>query len=79
MKVGDKLLCENGHIYTLADGDGFYTFTIIDEFGEEINKIHDYYLEDCLIQDEDEITSLCVGIDNNNYLKHTRVLKLIEV
>jgi len=32
-----------------------------------------------LIQDEDEITSLCVGIDNNNYLKHTRVLKLIEV
>lgn len=32
LKIGNKIVCENGHAYTLGEGDGFYTFSIVNEF-----------------------------------------------
>lgn len=77
MNIGDKIKCNNGHIYTLANGDGFYTFAIVDEFGEEVNLIHDYALEDCLPYREEYQQSLCVGYDGFNRLKRTMITEYI--
>jgi hypothetical protein len=77
LKIGDKILCENEQTYTLGKGDTFYTFSIIDEFGEIVNYAHDYYIVDCLNADEDYYKELPVGTDKNGNLKTTRVLKHI--
>ena len=78
LSIGDKLKCSNGHTYTLIEGDGFYTFSIIDEFGEEVNKGHDYYIEDCISSCNEDYCPLCVGEDNNGYLKYTDILEVIK-
>lgn len=79
MKIGDKVKCSNKHTYTLAEGDSFYTYTLIDEVGEVVNLVHDYYLEDCLSSCDEDYNPLCIGTDNYNHLKYTDVLELVEV
>ena len=48
LDVGDKLVCDNLHVYTLIDGDGFYSFGLMDESGEIVDYVNDYHLIDCL-------------------------------
>jgi hypothetical protein len=77
MNIGDKVKCDNGHTYTLANGDGFYTFALVDEFGDVVNLIHDYALEDCLPYRKEDQQSLCVGEDKFNKLKYTMITEYI--
>lgn len=79
MKIGDKIICENKHIYTLGDGNGFYTFSIIDEFGKEVCLVHDYYLNECLPIYKEEQKLLCIGRDRFGKIKYTKILELIEI
>lgn len=78
MKIGDKLVCKNGHTYTLGKGDGFYTFSLLDEFNEIVTLYHDYALEECLPHYEDN-HSLHVGTDFTGRIKETYVIKYISV
>jgi len=78
LEVGDKLLCSNGRLYTLGEGDGFYTFSIKDEIGNVVNLAHDYYIEDCLRPDEDDYKELCVGTDYTGRLIRVEVKELIK-
>jgi hypothetical protein len=73
MKIGDKLKCENGHMYTLGWRDDEYTFSIIDEEGNIVNAYMDYALNDCMPWYEEDQKSLRV---NNDY---TYITEFVEV
>lgn len=38
LKIGDEIVCENGHTYTLGEGDRFYTFSIFNEFVDNLDS-----------------------------------------
>jgi len=78
MGIGDKLVCNNDHVYTIGQGSLFYSYSIVDEFGETVNYVTEGYLEECINFDPEDLKYLCVGNDIDGNLKYTRVLILLE-
>jgi hypothetical protein len=78
IKIGDKLVCDNGHTYTIEQGNLFYPYSIVDEFGEAVNRVTESYLEECIDFNPEDPKHLCVGKDIDGILKYTRVLTLLE-
>jgi hypothetical protein len=74
MKIGDKLVCDNGHTYTIEQGNLFYPYSIVDEFGEAVNRVTEGYLEECIDFDSEYQRYLCVENDIDGNLKYTRIL-----
>lgn len=84
LNVGDKLVCDNLHVYTLIDGDGFYSFGLMDESGEIVDYVNDYHLIDCLPigegadEEDDWQDGLCIGEDDCGKLKYTYIVNVIK-
>ena len=56
----------------------FYRYSIVDEFGETVNRVAEDYLKECINFDPEDPKYLCVGSDMNGTLKYTRILLLEE-
>ena len=83
MKIGDRLHCENGKVYTLAEAtkvetiwDTTYDFSLVDENGNVIDEVTEYHLSRCLVNDSEEKRSLAVGFDKEGFLIRTKVRHL---
>lgn len=76
MKIGDKLICDNGHTYTIGEGDKHFNLGIYDKEGEQVNAYHDYSLERCMPNYKEEQLPLRVGFESKDF---TFVKELIEV
>lgn len=72
LKIGDKIVCDNGKTYMIGEGVGFYKFAIIDEDGNTVNYYHPDYL--IRILDKNEPVPLIVGEDENGDMIYTEVL-----
>lgn len=75
IKIGDKIVCDNGHTYTIGKGNDRYDFSLIDEFGEEVNQVTKYHLSDCMPWHDEEQRSLCVY---QGGMKDTHVKKYLD-
>ena len=82
LDIGNKLVCDNGHTYTLVAGNGFYTFGVANESGEIVDYVMEYYLKDCLPLTNQEFDNwqdaLCVGEDDFGNLEHVYILNVIK-
>lgn len=78
LRVGYKIKCSNEKIYTIGKGNGTYTFSLLDESGFVVNLIHDYHLEDCLLNHHDEICYLKVGTTDEGHPEHVFAQFLIR-
>jgi len=65
MKIGDKLICDNGKIYTLGEGNKAFDIAIIDENGLGVNAYHSECLIDCYPDCQGVQKLLNVGIDED--------------
>lgn len=83
LRVGDKIICDNGETYTLVKGYGSYTFGILDKNDKIVNYVSDGYLEDCLPLDEnsdgyDSQKVLRIGTDKNGFENYVYIIDVIE-
>ena len=69
--LGDILTCSNKRNYKLVKGDHRYPIALIDEFGEEVTKTHDYCIREAIGGER-----LCVGLDYNGDIQYTQVLAI---
>lgn len=83
INIGNKLLCDNGYMYTLVEGDGFYEFGLLNKSGKIVDYVAEGHLEDCLPfepndEDCDCQSALCVGVDEDGLLAYTYIVDVIK-
>ena len=79
MKIGDKLICDNGKIYTLGEGNKAFDIGIIDENGIEVNTYHSEGLIDCYPDCQGVQKLLNVGISEDwSECIETKIIRVEE-
>lgn len=77
MNVGDKLVCDNDHIYLIEKGNDSNDFLLVDESDLITNSYDKTTLEKYLAGYENEKFRVCIGVNSDNYLMYTTVIKII--